>query len=80
MPFIQMRLILRCHTATSAVPRTARDFKFGFGILKFHRTTHPDFVANAACGRAFKILSQNFLKFRAEAFGSCAARRLMPLC
>jgi len=42
-----MRLILHCHTATPAAPRTARDLKFRFGILKFHRTTHLDFAAKA---------------------------------
>jgi hypothetical protein len=62
MPFIQMQLILRCHTATSASPRTARDLKFRFGILKFHRTTHLDFVAKALAQTppAAEILSQNF--------------------
>ena len=31
-----MRLILRCYVTMPAAPRTARDLKFRFGILKFH--------------------------------------------
>jgi len=64
MPFYsnQIRPILRCHTATSAAPRTARSFKFRFGILKFHRTTHLDFVAKALAQTppAAEILSRIF--------------------
>jgi hypothetical protein len=45
-----------------ATPRTARDFKFRFGILKFHRTTRLDFAAKALAQTppAAEILSQNF--------------------
>jgi hypothetical protein len=57
-----MRLILRCYVTASVATRTARDLKFRFGISKFHRTTHPDFVAKALAQTppAVEILSQNF--------------------
>lgn len=64
MPFYsnQMRLILRCYVMMPATPRTARDLKFRFGILKFHRTTRLDFAAKALAQTppAAEILSQNF--------------------
>ena len=57
-----MQLILRCYTTTPAALRTARDLKFRFGILKFYRTTHPDFAAKALAQTppAIEILSRNF--------------------
>ena len=57
-----MRLILRCYVTMPAMTRTTRDFKFRFGILKFHRTTHLDFVAKAPAQtpHAAEILSRIF--------------------
>ena len=57
-----MRPILRCYTTMSAAPRTARDFKFRFGILKFHRTALLDFAAKAPAQtpHAAEILSRIF--------------------
>jgi hypothetical protein len=45
-----------------AAPRTARDLKFRFGILKFHRTMHLNFVAKvlAQTPPAVEILSRIF--------------------
>ena len=72
-----MRLILRCYVTTSAAPRTARSFKFRFGILKFYRMTHLDFIAKAPAQTppAAEILKfhREILKFYAEAFKPCAA-------
>ena len=81
MPFYsnQIRPILRCYTTMPAAPRTARDLKFRFGILKFHRTTHPDFVAKAPAQTppAAELLKfhREILKFYAEAFKPCAVCR-----
>lgn len=70
--FIQMRLILRCYVMMPATPRTARDFKFRFGILKFHRTALLDFAAKALAQTppAAELLKfhREILKFSAEAF------------
>ena len=46
----------------SAAPRTARDFKFRFGILKFHRAALLDFAAKAPAQtpHAAEILSRIF--------------------
>ena len=79
MPFIQMRLILRCYVTASVPPRTARDFKFRFRILKFHRTTHLNFAAKALAQTppAAELLKfhREILKFSAEAFKPCAVCR-----
>ena len=72
-----MRLILRCYTTAPAALGTARSFKFRFGILKFYRMTHLDFIAKAPAQTppAAEILKfhREILKFYAEAFKPCAA-------
>ena len=50
---------------TPAALGTARDFKFRFGILKFHRMTHPDFIAKTL---AQTSPATEFLKFHRKIF------------